>query len=164
MRTQEKTPDSIDDLFSKLNEKADLVYKFVSLYSNFMSEKHDYGTGQLINMVEVHTLTAIDENPGITVSQLAEMWHRTNSALSQTATKLEKKGYIIRVKDPDNARNVRLFVTPSGKELSDAHKAYDMVDVTYTLKELTRMCSTEEVDHFFKVVGCYIQLLEAEST
>ena len=106
MKKEELNQNSVNVLFSQLNEKADLVYKFASLYNDYMAEKHDYGTGQLINMVEVHTLTAIEENPGITISQLASMWRRTNSALSQTATKLEKRGFIIRKKDPNNARNL----------------------------------------------------------
>jgi len=153
-------PDSVNHLFNQLNDKANQVYKFAMLYNDYMSEKHDYGTGQLINMVEVHTLTAIEDNPGITTSQLASMWNRTNSALSQTATKLEKKGYITRVKDSDNARNVKLNVTPQGRALSIAHKAYDAVDVTQTLHELNRSCTIEEIDHFFKVITHYIQLLE----
>lgn len=153
---------SVNALFSQLNEKADLVYRFASLYNDYMSEKHDYGTGHLINMVEVHTLTAIEENPGITISQLALMWHRTNSALSQTATKLEKRGYIIRKRDSDNARNVRLYATPTGVEISIAHKAYDVIDVTSTLQALIQMCGPEAVDHFFKVIDCYIKLLEDE--
>ena len=92
---------TVDNLFSQLNEKANAVYKFVLLYTSYMSEQHNYGVGQPINMVEVHTLTAIEENPGITISQLANMWRRTNSALSQTATKLEQKGYIVIPKTPE---------------------------------------------------------------
>ena len=153
---------SVNNLFSQLNEKANLVYKFAMLYNDYMSEKHDYGTGQLINMVEVHTLTAIEENPGITVSQLASMWRRTSSALSQTVKKLEQKGYVVRVKDPANARNVQLNVTPQGKALSLAHKTYDAMDVTCTLHDLTRECTPEEVDCFFKVIEYYTKLLEAE--
>lgn len=102
---------TVDNLFSQLNEKANAVYKFVLLYTSYMSEQHNYGVGQPINMVEVHTLTAIEENPGITISQLANMWRRTNSALSQTATKLEQKGYIVRRKNPKNARNMELYAT-----------------------------------------------------
>lgn len=162
MKKEELNQNSVNVLFSQLNEKADLVYKFASLYNDYMAEKHDYGTGQLINMVEVHTLTAIEENPGITISQLASMWRRTNSALSQTATKLEKRGFITRVKDPNNARSVQLFATPEGVKLSLAHKAYDVIDVTSTLQTLVQRCGAEEVDHFFKVIDCYINLLEEE--
>lgn len=160
MMEQTGRQNSIHDLVSQLNEKADLVYKFATLYNGYMSEGHDYGTGQAINMVEVHTLTAIEKNPGITITQLASMWNRTNSALSQTATKLEGKGLITRKKDPNSARNVQLFVTEKGLELSLAHKAYDAIQVTQTLHDLTKACTKEEVDHFFKVIQAYIQLLE----
>ena len=95
----EYTSPSVNKIFDQLNQKANAVYNFVMLYSGYMSERHNYGVGIPINMVEVHTLTAIEENPGITISQLASLWQRTNSALSQTATKLEKKGYVIRRKD-----------------------------------------------------------------
>ena len=153
---------TVDNLFSQLNEKANAVYKFVLLYTSYMSEQHNYGVGQPINMVEVHTLTAIEENPGITISQLANMWRRTNSALSQTATKLEQKGYIDRRKNPKHARNVELYATKAGQELSAAHKAYDALNVTQTLHELTQFCSSQEIDSFFRVLDCYIHLLESE--
>ncbi|OUQ77064.1 MarR family transcriptional regulator [Flavonifractor sp. An100] len=152
----------VDTLFNQLNEKANEVYKFVMLYSQYMSEQHYYGVGIPINMVEIHTLTAIEENPGITISQLASMWQRTNSALSQTATKLEQKGYIIRRKDPNNARNVQLYATESGQELSVAHKAYDTMNVTQTLQELSRSCTPQQIDNFFYVLHAYIQLLEQD--
>lgn len=158
----EYTSPSVNKIFDQLNGKANAVYNFVMLYSGYMSEQHNYGVGIPINMVEVHTLTAIEENPGITVSQLASLWQRTNSALSQTATKLEKKGYIIRRKDPNNARNVHLYATKEGTELSLAHKSYDVLTVTQTLHELSQMCSMEEIDHFFRVLDCYIQLLEQD--
>lgn len=161
MEKRDMSP-SVDKIFSQLNEKANAVYNFVMLYSGYMAEQHNYGVGIPINMVEVHTLTAIEENPGITVSQLACMWQRTNSALSQTATKLEKKGYIIRRRDPNNARNVHLYATEEGTELSLAHKSYDALNVTQTLHELSQLCSMEEIDNFFKVLDCYIQLLEQD--
>lgn len=154
---------SINNLFSQLNDKANSVYKFVMFYNDYMSETHDYGTGALINMVEVHTLTAIEENPGISISQLANMWNRTNSALSQTATKLENKGYILRIKDLKDARAVMLYATPEGKELSAAHRAYDSVYVTQTLHELAKFCSLEEIDSFFKVMESFTLILENDT-
>lgn len=143
-------------------QKANLVYKFVMLYSGYMSEKHYYGAGTPINMVEVHTLTTIEENPGITISELASMWKRTNSALSQTATKLEQKGYIIRVKAPTNARAVQLYVTASGRELSMAHKAYDIKNASETIAALIHRTTAEEVDDFFRVIEKYTELLVEE--
>ena len=153
---------STDELFKNLQARADLVFKFAIMYADYLSEKHDYGTGELINMVEVHTLTAIEETPGITVTELAKYWNRTKGAISQTVTKLANKGYVSKRKHPTNAKNVLLFATQKGKKLSYAHKAYDVADVTTTMQELMKHCTPEEIDSFFKVIAFYNQILENE--
>ncbi|MCI5914216.1 MAG: MarR family transcriptional regulator [Christensenella sp.] len=151
---------SVDLIFKQLNDKANLLYKFVMLYGDYVAENQDYGTGELINMVEVHTLTAIEENPGVNISELANMWNRTKGAISQTATKLEKKGYIQRRKQDGNAKTVMLFPTEKGIRLSQAHKRYDAIEVSKTVDELLRAgCTPEELDTFFKVVTKYIEIL-----
>jgi DNA-binding MarR family transcriptional regulator len=151
---------SINLIFKQLNDKANLLYKFVMLYSGFVAENQDYGTGELINMVEVHTLTAIEENPGINISELANMWARTKGAASQTATKLENRGLIERRKLTGNAKSVLLFPTEKGIQLSQAHKRYDAVEVSKTLDELISIgCTAQEIDTFFKVVEKYIEIL-----
>ena len=151
---------SVDLIFKQLNDKANLLYKFVMLYGDYVAENQDYGTGELINMVEVHTLTAIEENPGVNISELANMWNRTKGAISQTATKLEKKGYIQRRKQDGNAKTVMLFPTEKGIRLSQAHNRYDAIEVSKTVDELLRAgCTPEELDTFFKVVTKYIEIL-----
>ncbi|WP_076983037.1 MarR family transcriptional regulator [Bacillus siamensis] len=49
-------------------------------------------------MVEVHTLTVTEENPGITVTEAALKRNRTRGAVSQIISKLEKRDLIIRKK------------------------------------------------------------------
>mgnify|MGYP001210683720 CR=1 FL=1 len=152
------TQHSIDHVFKQLNDRANLVYKFAMLYSDYMAVKKDYGTGLLINMVEMHTLTSIQENPGITASQLSKMWDRTPGAISQTLTKLQQKKLIERKKDEGNAKTILLYATPEGERLSRAHKTYDAADVAETMQELMKNCTTQEIDDFFKVISYYIQL------
>ncbi|WP_068504372.1 MarR family transcriptional regulator [Paenibacillus kribbensis] len=60
-------------------------------YSDYIKATRDYGTGDHINMVEVHTLTMIEENPGITAAKLALEWNRTKGAASQIVIKLEQR-------------------------------------------------------------------------
>ena len=84
----------IDRVYAQLSPRADLVYSFVTVYNSYINELRDYGTGLMINMVEVHTLTMIADNPGITVNELSKMWNRTKGAVSQNVAKLEKKGLI----------------------------------------------------------------------
>jgi hypothetical protein len=127
-----------------------------------MSEKHDYGTGSSSTWLKYTRLPRLRK---IQVSPLLS-WQASGTEPTAPCRRPQqnskKKGYITRVKDADNARNVKLYVTPQGQELSIAHKAYDAVDVTQTLHELNRYCSVEEIDHFFKVMTYYIQLLEKD--
>ncbi|HDF4155847.1 TPA: MarR family transcriptional regulator [Clostridioides difficile] len=151
---------SMNDIFLYLKAKSNSLYKFVILYNEFINKPKDYGTGELINMVEVHILTAIEENPGISPTQLAKIWNRTKGAISQTISKLEKKGYITKEKKEGNAKTILLYPTISGVELSKAHKLYDTIDVTRTFEYLIKECTLEEIDSFYKVIDLFINLLE----
>lgn len=148
----------IDRVYAQLSPRADLLYSFVTLYAAYINELRDYGTGMLINMVEVHTLTMIADRPGITVSELSVMWSRTKGAVSQNVTKLEHKGLVTRVRDESNAKIVHIYATPEGERLSTAHKLYDNMDVMQTQRDLLENCTIEEVDAFFKVLQSYIRL------
>lgn len=157
----ENTKQSVNNIFQQLNDRANLLYKFAMLYSDYVAENQDYGTGDLISMVEVHTLTAIEDNPGISVTELALMWNRTKGAISQTVTKLEKKGYVIRKKHTGKAKTVLLVPTESGIRLSRAHKMHDSVEVSKAMNDLLLAgCTVEEIDAFFHVVTKYISILE----
>jgi hypothetical protein len=62
--------------YHELDVKANIIYKFVMTYNDYIKTARDYGTGEIINMVEVQTLTVIEENPGITVTDVALEWNR----------------------------------------------------------------------------------------
>ena len=151
--------DSLSEISHKTYLKADLLYEFVIKYNDMMQEKHDYGTGVLLNMIEVHLLTYIDQNPGITSSELAKMWNRTKGSISQQVKKLETNGYIEKVKHANNGKLILLYATPSGKKLSSEHMHYDIVDIMQTMRLLLHSCSMEEIDAFYKVIGEYIKIL-----
>lgn len=158
MKNENEKNHSLAELTESLVAKADLLYKFVLLYGNYLSSSQDYGTGNVVSMVEVHTLTHIYDNPGITVTQLANYWKRTKSAISQTVGKLEKRGLIVRKGNENNKKIVELYVTEEGKKLSTAHKAYDLIELSRTLEDLLKTCTYEEIDAFYKVLNSYIQL------
>ncbi len=150
-----------DEIIRRYNGKANLLYRFVMLYGDYTAEAKDYGTGELATMVEVHTLGAIEERPGVNASELALMWNRTKGAISQTLTKLEKKGYITRAKQEGNAKTVMLHPTEKGARLSQAHKLYDSVEIANTIEELKRKgCSERDIETFFRVVSKYAEILE----
>lgn len=153
---------SVDRLFRELNQRGELLYRFVMLYYSMMNTQRDYGTGDVLTTVEVHMLTQIEENPAITNAELAVLWLRSASAVSQTVTKLVKKGLVEKKKEKGNKKTVHLYVTEEGALLSLSHKKYDIADIMETLQILRKDCSSEEIDTFYKVLRNYLNILEAE--
>ncbi|MCC8139365.1 MAG: MarR family transcriptional regulator [Lachnospiraceae bacterium] len=149
----------IDRVYKELSVRADEVYKFVIRYSEYINTPRDYGTGEMIGMVEVHILTMIADNPGITVTEASKLWGRTLGAVSQTVSKLVKRELITREKEKGNAKTIHLYATERGQQLATAHKIFDNLDITETLHDLLQKCSLEEIDTFYKVLHVYNELL-----
>lgn len=151
---------TLDEQFRSLNNRHNNIYQFVMLYYNYIISKHDYGTGDLISMIEAHTITYIEENPGTTVSELATYWRKTKGAISQTVSKLIEKGFVRREQAAYSGKTFLLYVTDEGMKLSKAHKLYDTIDIAKTLDQLLEKCSVDEVESFFKVIKAYTALIE----
>ena len=104
---------------------SDLADRYQQVGQDYYKIQRNYGTGELYTPTEVHLVTRIEENPGITAKRIAEDTCRTKSAVSQMIAKLEDKGLVCREKDPGNGKQHLLYVTAKGKKLSQYHKAYD---------------------------------------
>ena len=83
----------INHAYQKVTKRANLLYDFVILYHNYIYSQHTY-EAENCNMMEIHTLTYIDDNPGITATELSKLWHKSKSAISQTIKKLIEAGYV----------------------------------------------------------------------
>ena len=149
----------LKDQYQELNEKADIIYRFVSIYGDYIRMTHDYGTGEKINMAEVHTLTFIADNPGITVTKIAGMWNKTKGAVSQIVAKLEKKGLVEKKKEGNNGKNLHCYATQRGMALSDAHKEYDVAGLIAENKILGEIFTEEEMDAFYRVMEKYTEII-----
>lgn len=161
MKENQNLNDSIiDETFHTLNERHNSIYQFVMRYNDYIISTHDYGLGILLSMIEAHTLTYIEENPGITVTELASYWNKTKGALSQTVSRLSDKGLVTKEKKEGNAKNVLLYATDIGVKLSKAHKLYDTIDIAKTMGELKKECSPEEIDNFYKVISVYNKVIQ----
>ena len=77
----------------------DRFFSLISALSDSTSRPRDYGTGKILNMVEVHTLAMIASTPGITPTQIAQNWNRTLSAASRNIDRLQRKGYVRKPQD-----------------------------------------------------------------
>ena len=143
------------NLVHRLTDAAD---RFQQASANYYTELHDYGTGELYTSTEVHIVTRIEENPGITAAKIAEHTCRTKSAVSQMLSKLIAKGLIYREKDPNNGKQQLLYVTHKGKHLSLCHKAYD--EKTIPLDALMEQFGLDTVEKFASLLEYMVEFYQ----
>ncbi len=74
-----------------------------------------YGTDEQLFEAEIHMIKSIKENEGIHVTGLAQLLEVTKGAVSQIVMRLEKKGMVIKDKDPSNQSRLALRLTPKGE-------------------------------------------------
>lgn len=148
-----------NELFHFMEQKINHIYKFVKLYNDYINTPRDYGTEEKFNMLSIHILTTIEENQGITVTELATEWFRTKGGISQVIKLLEEKGYIFKKKNEQNQKITHLYPTRKGIEASLTHKIYDIKNLNVTLSKLLEKCSEEDIRSFHKVIDCYIDIL-----
>lgn len=154
--------ENINETFLKLSEKADILYRFVALYSNYIAQNRNYGVGPDLTMTESHMLNSIVLTPGVTVTNLARRWERSKGAVCQVLTKLEKKGLSERRKSDSNGKNVLVYPTELGLRANDAHMVCDVTDILATTQELLKSCTMDEINAFYKVLDLYTGYLRAE--
>lgn len=143
-----------------LTESMERVYTFVSDSYDMYTVARDYGNGDKMNMAQIHTLSLIADNPGISVSGVSKMWNRTLSAASQNINKLVKKNLIEKKKESGNRKTVHLYVTESGQKLSDMHKAYDRKELTKVAEVLLKTHTLDELKTALQVIETGITLVE----
>ena len=129
----------------------DFTDRYQQLGLDHHKELRDYGTGELYTSTEVHMVTRIEENPGITAVKIAEITYRTKSAVSQMLSKLESKDLIYKEKDPSNGKQQLLYVTAKGKQLSLCHKAYDEALMELPIQELAEKFGMEAIESYFDI-------------
>lgn len=163
MNENTKKDDSIiDETFHALNERHNSIYQFVMRYNDYILSEHNYGEGVPLTMIEAHTLTYIEEHPGVTITHLAKYWNKTKAALSITVSHLAELGLVLKKKEEGNAKNICLYATESGIRLSKAHKLYDTLDIAKTMGKLQKECSVEEIDAFYKVMSVYNKIISSD--
>ncbi|GAA0177187.1 MarR family transcriptional regulator [Clostridium sediminicola] len=122
----------------------DKLYDFSRVFQEYESIPRNYGTDVKLYMNEVHTLSIVFNNDGITVSEIAEVENKTQSAISQKINKLEKKGLIRKERNPIEYKKINLFATDIGKNICKFHSKLD--DTTYR-HLISKMKDYDEKDY-----------------
>ena len=109
-------PDSIDiiDQFIRILNKAAAIEK----------EPVDIGDGILLHASEVHLIEFCARFPDESMTRLSGRLGITKGAVSQTAYRLEKKGYLIRTRQQGDKKTIYLRLTGKGEEAYEWHRAY----------------------------------------
>ena len=147
----------VDDLL----HRAETLYRFVALFTDYENTVRDYGEKHKMTMTEVHTLVAIEANPGISATELADRFFCSKSAVSQLLSKLERSGYILRITDQSNSKKKQVFVTQVGKHICDLHRAFDVKALTKIYRYLLRSCSEEDISTFYHVMKIYNNIMDS---
>lgn len=149
----------IDSAYTALNNRINHLYQFVMRYSEYIYSSHHYGGEDPLTMIEVHTLTYIEDYPGTTPTELVKYWGKTKGAISQILNKLQSLDLIVKTKTPDNLKTIHLYVTEKGLRISRFHKLYDIDDINKTMSQLLEKCTSEEIDTFYKVISVYNDII-----
>lgn len=152
--------DSISQISDIFVQKSKLIYKFVALYNRYAGISRDYGTGDEVTMSEAHTLEAISDFPGITITELSKMQNKTTGAVAQIITKLDKRGYLIRRPHETNKKKVCYYLSEAGQKLADCHEKFDVTKFTALIAALLEEYSLEELDLFFRIIDSYNHAIE----
>jgi DNA-binding MarR family transcriptional regulator len=133
--------------------------KIVNAYSKFDSKPRDYGTGELLYLSELHMIQAIGSKRAETVTELSSNFSITKGGVSQIISRLEKKGYILKLRKPEYGKEVMLILTEKGIKAYDLHeqahgRAIDkLVDQMSTLSDE----KLDGVNDFFNVISEFLK-------
>lgn len=142
-----------------LSQEDDSLYRFYIKYSTHLSVAQKYASGTELSMVPAHTLSLIQDHPGITTTQIAETWGITKGAVSQTIKKLENQKLITKEKDSKNSKIIHLFVTQVGAHISLEHKLFDVQAQLAWRKTLLEKCTSDDLAAFYKVLRLMTELM-----
>lgn len=155
---------SISQISSIVTQKSKLVYEFVDLYNRYSGISRDYGNGEEVTMSEAHTLEAVSEHPGITITELSKLQHKTTGAVAQIITKLDQKGYLIRSQHKSNKKKICYSLSSKGQELVKYHRQFDIAKFSDLLASLMQEYSLDDLDLFFRIIESYNKAIEERIT
>lgn len=120
-------------------------YLATQAFVQYLNTTREYTNGEDLYMREAHFVTSVQPGEGKTISEVAEILGVTHGAASQTATRLEKKGYILRRKSETDRRQTVVILTPMGEEFCRRHIQYDLEEWANLDREAFKGYSDEEL-------------------
>lgn len=114
------------DTAAVYEEILEKLEKVIILTESMHTPSLSFGTGKLLHTREIHTIQAIGRFPGVNVTRLAERMGVTKGAVSQTISKLVKKGLVRKRQIFGNKKEVVLELTDMGWVGFKNHEKFHM--------------------------------------
>ena len=114
-------------------------------FTQYMAKGREYEPGEELYMREAHFILALGPGQGKSMSELAKALDVTNGAVSQTAARLEQKGYIVRCAVPGNRRQTLAVLTEKGAAFYKRHLEFDNAEFRKMVEEHLSIFSEEEL-------------------
>jgi DNA-binding MarR family transcriptional regulator len=114
--------DTVSD--SAAEEFMDRMARLLTKASRIEQEPVDTGDGTLLFTSEIHLLDMAGRFPAESMSAIAARLGITRGAVSQTAKKLEEKGYLRRYNRDGDNKTTCLALTGAGERAFAWHRAY----------------------------------------
>lgn len=101
----------------ELSKRAELTDAILRLDRSLKRTSSIWEGGRSGGRSQGRTLKVLAENDGLKASELANLLNLSPSTLSEKLQKLEDDGNIERVRDRNDLRVVRIFITDKGREI-----------------------------------------------
>jgi len=135
----------------------------MSLYPKIFFACHtrhvrDPQTGRLLSRHQASVLDHLDEVDPITLNGLARHMGVTSGTMSLTIDRLERKGYVVRLRDVADRRRVHVRLTSAGVRVREASSVLDPPLVEAMVARLT----DEDRDAAIRGLGLLAAAAEAQ--
>jgi DNA-binding MarR family transcriptional regulator len=142
-----------------LNDIAFQLMRMSKKMVELHSQPKDFGCGVLLFPAEVHTLSAVYENPRSSITELSELLGVTKGAASQMISKMEKKSLIIKEFAPGSEKQRMLKLTEKGKLAYNGHEEYHKQMVIEVDKKMESL-SIDDLKQYRQVNRLVEELIE----
>ncbi len=113
-----------------------------------------------LHKAEIHVLEIIGRHPGVTASQISEIFSVTKGAVSQLTAKLLSKEVVEKRPYSMDIRAHELHLTSLGIKAFEEHEKYEAVLVSAILAKLETM-PDEQVELFTSVIDMVAEFTES---
>ena len=138
----------------ELQTLIDLFLKILHLYSVIGRKPKDYGTGDLLYLAEIHTITMVGKNREINMTRLAEIMGVTKGAISQTIRKLVHKNFILK-SNTTNKKEFNLTLSEKGNIVLKGQESFqrELFEFAATLYQQARPEDRDMVKRLFIAIS-----------